>query len=700
MSKKKGHIAYSRADIDSSTINKDAKTFDVVFATENPVIRNYYWAEERFHEVLVCNKANMRTERLDAGVVPLLDAHNNYSITNQYGIVRSWSIKNGECRATIEYTRQESKADLWADIEGGILRSISVGPRIYKYERVPNPDDPKGIPTYRAIDWEVMEVSMAPVPVDYLSSVRGEGKGSEHEIEILNFNRSVMTAEQIQAANEAAAAAERKRGADIRAAVRAAKLDEQFADSLVERGVTLEVATTEIAARKATPPAPTTDDAVRMERERSTGIRTLVRTHKLGEETADDMVTRGITLDAARTEILDLLAKGDKGPASGGSGGARAMGDEKTKTIQAMVEGVMHRAEPGSVEAYYKLDKATANRGMDVKAHDYKYLSLLDISRAILEMNGVSGTRSMSPAEIAKRAMDTTDLPDLFTSVTSRFLRNNYEAVVPDWKPFSRQKNADDFRQKTGIKVDANVTFELLEEGGEYKSTTIMSNEKAVMQLQTYARRFGITRKTIVNDDLGVIPEYSRFIGLGAAQFQSKKVWGLATSNAVTPDGLALFHATHNNLATGGAASVINDAALSAGRTAMRRQKSPEGNELMIRPMYLLVPPELETKAQKLLRTINPDSVDKVNIWGSLTPVVIDYFADTQAWYLFANPAMTSVDGLIHSYLNGQEGLYTESYIDKDTDSLMIKARLDFDARVWGHQGMYKNTGASEASGD
>jgi hypothetical protein len=464
--------------------------------------------------------------------------------------------------------------------------------------------------------------------------------------------------------------------------------------------VTQEVANTEIAARKATPPAPTTDDAVRMERERSTGIRTLVRTHNLGEETADDMVTRGITLDAARAEILELLAKGDKGPASGGSGGARAIGDEKTKTIQAMVEGMMHRAVPGSVEAYYKLDKATASRGMDVKAHDYKYLSLLDISRSILEMNGVSNTRSMSPAEIAKRAMDSTDLPDLFTSITSRFLRTSYEAVVPDWKPFSRQMNANDFRQKTGVKVDANVTFELLEEGGEYKSTTLMSNEKAVLQLQTYARKFGISRKTIINDDLGVIPEYSRYIGLGAAQFQSKKVWGLITSNAITPDSVALFHASHNNLGTGAAASVINDAALSAGRTAMRRQKSPEGNELGLKPMYLVVPPELQTKAEKLLRTINPDSVDKVNVWGNLIPVVIDYFADTQAWYLFANPAMSTVDGLVHSYLSGQEGLYTESYIDKDNDNLVIKARLDFDARVWGHQGIYKNTGAAEESGD
>jgi len=713
--KKQGGILIFRADIDSTTVNKEDKTFDVVFATENPVLRSPWWSDETFYEVLVCDKKCIRAERLDGGMVPLLDMHSGYSVTTQYGIERSWSIVNKECRAKIQYSLQDGKADLWKDIEGGIIKNISVGAKIYQYERVPN-TDPKKTPTYRAIDWEVNEISMATVQLDYKSSVRAEGaeriergedgKETLHEIEIINYKtkRSVMKQNEIK---------------ELRVAVRAAGLDDDYADALIARcigdeAMTMDAARAEILSKKPTPAAPkvlTQEDITRAateERQRGTDIRNLVRTQRavapdaMSEEFADDMIGRGLTLDAARAEILNktAAAKSD-GPANGGPGGASARGDERTGILRAMSEGMMHRAEPGSVENYYKLkpkdggDKYTVGRAMDVKAHDYKYMSFLEISRAVLTMNGVAGVQSMSPAEVVKRALDTTDLPDLFTSTVNRFMRLNYEAVVPEWMQFSRPVQADDFRTKTGIKFDAAVTFEELAEDGEYKESNMMSNEKATIQLKTYARSFGITRKTIINDDQGVLNYIPRFIGLGASQFQSKSAWANITGNVNTPDGVPLFDPKHKNYATGGAASAIVDAALSAGRTAMRRQKSPQGNELDIKPAYLLVPPELQTTAEKLLRTISPTLVQNVNIWGTLEPFTNVYLSDPLAWYLVANPNTTTVDGMVHSYLSGQEGLFTESYVDKKTDKIVIKARLDFATAMWGSQGWYKNAGAA-----
>lgn len=712
--KKQAGITYTRADIDTSTINSDAKTFEVVFATENPVFRSYWWADEAFYEVLVCDKKSIRSERLDAGVVPLLDTHNSTSVTDQYGIVRSWSIKNGECRAVIEWSSQPSKAELWSDIEKKVIRSISVGPRIWKYERVPN-TNLKEVPTYRAVDWEPVEISLATVPVDYKSATRADAK-DEHEIEILNYkqNRADMTPEEILAQQNRAIADEHKRGMDIRLAVRAANLPEAFADELIVRAdngkpLAMDAVRAAITAQQAIPAPLTQDDinrALETEQKRSTEIRTAVRAAALPETFADELIgrkveNRTLTVDQAKAAVLDKMAEKDiniGGPGSGG--GARAHGDERTHIISAMTEGMMHRAVPGSVQKFYAMSEETKTRAMDVKAHDYKHMNFIDIARSILTMNGVPNVMSMSPAEVAKRALDTTDLPDLFTSTVKRFLLMNYQPVVPEWMRFSKAVPASDFRIKTGVKFDAAVTFEELGEDGEYKEANLMSNEKATIQLKTYARSFGISRKTIINDDLGVLTDIPTAIGLGAKQFQSKKVWGMITTNngANTPDGKSLFHADHGNFATGANASQIEDTSLSAGRTAMNRQLSPQKNELDINPAFLLVPPELRTKAQKLLRLISPIRTEDVNIWGDLEPVSNVYLKDPLAWYMVAAPGSTTAEGMVHSYLSGQEGLYTESYIDQKTDKLVIKSRLDFDCQMWGYAGWYKNSGAAQST--
>jgi len=713
MKKIKGGILLTRATVDTSSVNPTEKTFDVVFATETPVYRSTYWADESFYEILQCDKKSIRAERLDNGVVPFVDNHGTYTILNQFGRCIAWTIKDKECRATIQYSDQDSKADLWKDIESSKITGISAGYRVWKYERVPD-KDPKKPPVYRAVDWELFEISMVPVPADYMSSVRSEDEQNGNEIEIINYkqNRSVMEPEEILEKQRQAAEAERKRGKEIRTAVRSANLPEIFADELIERSeggkpLTMEAVRAAITEKQAAPAPLSAEDITRAlenEHKRSGEIRTAARAAGLPDEFTDELIARKvgkdfISVDAAKAAILDKMAEMDVNIAArGAGGGANAKGDERTAIINAMSEGMMQRAQPGSVQKLYSLDETTKTRAMDVRAHDYKYMSFIDIARSVLTLNGVPGVQSMSSSEVAKRALDTTDLPDLFTTTVKRFLRLNYEPVVPEWMQYSRQVPADDFRVKTGVKFDQAVTFEELDEEGEYKESNMMSDEKATIQLQTFARSFGISRKVIINDDLGILTNIPRNIGIGARQFQSRKFWNMiinGTTTTLCPDGQPLFCAAHNNYASGKNASTITDPSLSAGRTAMRRQKSPQGNELLVVPKFLLVPPELQTTAEKFLRLIYPTTTQNVNLWSGLVPDTNVYFTNAQQWYMVADPGETTVDGMVHSYLTGQEGLYTESYMDKKTDKLIIKARLDFACAAWGYSGWYMNAGAA-----
>ena len=601
MKKIKSQPIIARANIDSSTIDKEAKEFDVVFATENPVLRSPWWADETFNEVLVCDKKSIRAQRLDAGVVPLLDMHNDYSVNNQYGIVRTWSVGNGECRARVRYTTQPSKAEKWDDIEQSIIKGISVRAKVFKYDRVPN-SDPKQTPTYRAVDWEVLEISLAPVPADFGSSVRGEDGNEEHDIEILNYKtkRAMLTPAQLK---------------EIRNLCRAANLDEDYSDNLVSRCIgdeALSMDAARAAIEKDKVPAPpknlTQEDLTRAtteERERISAIRTVARSSNFdNEEFLTDLINRGLTIDVAKARILDKIAESDRGPASGG-GAPSTRGDEKTMVVRAMVEGLMHQLQPGSVTRYNEAMQVVMpelkGQAMLERAHDFQHMSMVDLCRATLELHGDTGTRRYSNDEVVTRyfkvmrTLDQTALPDLFTSTMQRFMRRDWQTYVPEWKQFSTEVPANDFRVKTGTKFDQSVTFEEIGEDGEYKESTLMSNDNATIQLAEFGRKFAVTRKTIINDDKAILTKVPKNVATGYEQFQSKKFWAMITGNALCPDGNPLFHPSHKNLATGAKASYIDDDSLSAARVAMMRQKSPQGNEVSVDPKYLLVPPELIT---------------------------------------------------------------------------------------------------------
>lgn len=669
----------SRASVDSSSYNAADGTIDVIFATEEPVI-TYHWDLGDHYQVLECTNAAIRSARLDSGAVPFLDSHNKYTTDNVLGRVISWKIENSVCRATIKLaTRDEVKGKV-QDIKEGILRNVSVYAKPFGAMAMPKLEG-QTLPTYRITDWEPQEISLVTVNADYRSIVRsadGNVPVDTHEIVISNYQNINRTAMPDTAApgTEPVQTPAAQQPATTEPIQRSAEPVQTPAQPHVQEPIQRAAAPVQTPQQPATPALNIPAEIVRS-----------CSVANLDNDFAIALIERNLSLDASKAAIIDEIARrAQHNQPQMRNNMPNTLGGYDERAIQrsAMISGLMHRAEPGSVDL---------SKPENEKARDYQYSSMVDIARSLLRNEG-HRPEHWSNAEVISRAIATTDFPDILTSTAQRFLRRDYEAVTQEWKMFGQQVNAPDFRAKTGIKIDANVTFEELEEGGEYKESRVMSNEKAIVQLRTFARKFSITRKSMINDDLNVLTKLPRWIALGAQQFQAKKFWALLTANAVSSDGVALFHtSTHKNLASSGGA--IGETTLSAARTAMRRQKSPEGNELGIVPKFLLIPAELETVAQKIVTSITADQTGNVNVFaGKLQPIVIDQFTDATAWYLAADPRAIMSDGLVYSYLEGEEGMFTESYIDRDTDNIVQKARIDFDCRVWGHQGWYKNPGA------
>jgi hypothetical protein len=217
-----------------------------------------------------------------------------------------------------------------------------------------------------------------------------------------------------------------------------------------------------------------------------------------------------------------------------------------------------------------------------------------------------------------------------------------------------------------------------------------LQNEKATIKVESFGRLLKITRQAIINDDLDVFGRIPRMFAQGAANMQAEMFWAMITGNAKTPDGTTLFHATHGNLAGAGAAP--SEATLNAARVAMARQKSPAGEVLNILPKYIICPPELSMTIKKLMTGITANNTSDVNVFQNAFNIIEEVrLTDSKAWYMATDP--NEVEGLLFAYLDGEEGIYTESQTNFNTDDLETKARLEFGVAAWGYRGWYKNAG-------
>ena len=232
-------------------------------------------------------------------------------------------------------------------------------------------------------------------------------------------------------------------------------------------------------------------------------------------------------------------------------------------------------------------------------------------------------------------------------------------------------------------------------ESGEFKRGSIAESKESY-RLETYGRVVGITRQVLINDDLDAFTRIPAMYGTAIATLESDVVWAVITANAVMADGVALFHASHKNLAATGSALSIG--AIAEGRTAMAKQTGLDKKTVLnIRPSYLVVPAALELTAEQLIaQNLVPARTGDV-VPQSIRTIIpiseprLDAISPT-SWYLAANPAQ--IDTIEYAYLEGQQGAYIETRNGFDVDGVEIKCRLDFGAKAIDWRGLYKNAGA------
>ncbi|WP_373321345.1 prohead protease/major capsid protein fusion protein [Methylobacterium bullatum] len=309
---------------------------------------------------------------------------------------------------------------------------------------------------------------------------------------------------------------------------------------------------------------------------------------------------------------------------------------------------------------------------------------LTDHARAILALRGFSMV-GMDQDTLLRAAMHTTsDFQNLLTGVGARTLLPAYTAAESQLKKLARKSLLTDFRRASRLRLGEVGPLQKVTEAGEIKHTT---RGEAVegLELDTYASMFSLSRKAIINDDLGAFRDWGEAAGRAAAETEALLLVSLLTAaNGAGPvmgDGRTLFHASHGNV---GAASALDSttlliAALDASRLQMRMQKGTDGKTpINAAPKFLVVSAELETLAEQVLTLLAAPDASSVNPFAGRLTLLVDPRLPEGSWYVFADPAVLPV--LEIAYLSSAQGVQVSSREGWDVLGVEFRAVLDFGA--------------------
>lgn len=641
----------------SSTVDIEKRTVDVVYATETPIL-TWDWSEGQFYEVLAITPEAIMTERLDSGA-PVLNSHDKWDVLKQLGVIDRHWIADGQAWATIRLSKRAELDSLLQDIADGIVRNISAGYRVWEYTKVTTADS---IPTYRATKWEPHEVSWVTVPADVRSGVRSQGESpytavvisdeAEQQQSTNQSTTSIMTDEKNKGGNG---------GGDNPPVVAPAVQTD------AERLLT-----------------------VKQERERGMQIREAVRTAKLPDALADELVNEGVDINVARERIIKAFAAADPTKDIQNQGSAHLGKDREAEgRMRGVTNGILLR--DGQKLVTDKFTKEDIELG-----NQYRHYTLMDMARMFLEAKGVN-TRGLSSVELSGRALaSTSDFSVMLGGIIHQVLLAQYEFASNTWSQWCRIGSVNDFRNHDRLR---NGTFGLIDdltEGGEYKSKKIADGAKETISIGTKGNRVGITRQAIINDSLGFLNDVAAGLGRSMAYTIEDAVYKKLVANPTMNDGQTLFHSTHGNLLASGTAASVDS--LKAVRTAMGKQKDVSSNMYInVSPWGVICPMGMgdvfrELNQMQYNSDSNKEQLKPNLVRGMFSQIIETPLLEGTAWYVVANPSMHSAMEV--AFLNGNQTPFIQQKETTDIDGAEYLVRHDWGIAPMDFRAIYKNPGA------
>jgi phage head maturation protease len=325
-----------------------------------------------------------------------------------------------------------------------------------------------------------------------------------------------------------------------------------------------------------------------------------------------------------------------------------------------------------------------------------------------MRIEGMSVPRSFDNDTI-KAAFSTVSLPGILSNVANKKLLQAYNAQPIIATKLCTTGDLTDFKENQRFRLTDVGDLKPIGADGEIKDSAL-TEESAKNQLDTYAKKFCLTRKMIINDDLGAFLKVPTAMGNRAARLVDQLFFKRLMSNPTCVDGKPLFGRDHKNLLSG-ANSALSADSLKKAIQVFIDQTDADGQPISVEPSILLVPTALKhlaielTRGATLMMSGGPDNTVRpaINVLAdeNLAIVSSPYLGNKNypnfseaSWYLFGKPG--TVDTFEIGYLKGKRTPTVERG-DLDFNVLGVWFRVYFDIgiREQDHRGMVKATGTA-----
>jgi len=382
----------------------------------------------------------------------------------------------------------------------------------------------------------------------------------------------------------------------------------------------------------------------------------------------------------------------------------KPQGTEMRKTLEAAM--CLRIGIPGDT-LLAEYGDATVHRGDEISD-----MSVRQLLVECMAMEGMDTPRAFGN-ETIHAAFSTVSLPGILSNVANKKLLQSYQAQPIIATKLCSSGDLNDFKENERFRLTDAGDLQPIGADGEIKEGGF-TEEKATNQLETYGKKFCLTRKMVMNDDLGAFMKVPVAMGNRAARLIDQLFFRRLLSNPEQRDGKTLFSTDHLNLLTG-ATSALTPEGLRLAVQMFLDQVDADAQPINIEPRFLLVPTGLKHTAIELTKgatlviaggdatagaipTIRPalNALVDENLVVVSSPYLSNVTyenASSTAWYLFGDPQ--AVDTWEIGFLRGKRTPTVErGDTDFNTLGLWFRVYFDLGVREQDHRGMVKAVGA------
>lgn len=660
-----------RADLVPSSINEDERTADFCFGTENPV-RTYTY-EGLVWEILSFDDGHCDLSRLEAGA-PFLDNHNRYGsvLDCTLGVIsRAW-VDNRAGYCTVRFDDGEKGAEAFRRVKNGTLRNVSVGYGVTKYERTVS-GTPGEMDTFRAIEWQPKEISLVPVGADQDAQVRSENqeKTAEFsEVEYITTNLNITATRNMKKGTET-------EGDD---------------NVVVVETPAVDTPQTPVTA----PPAGDVDGvraaATVAERTRVSEINDAVRAAGLEQSFADEHIKTGTSADSVRKAVIEKFANMKKDSPETVS--AHVGADRQRDGARAAISDALFiRAEPNLAETVNEDRRRAAHQYrslsmLDLARSCVENMGVSTVGMDKMEIVARAITSSTSDFPVLLEGTNRRVLLAAYESIPDTWRQFAMVGSVSDFRPHSRLRTGS-FSRLDKVMENAEYKNKPIPDGdkegitAETYGNIINVSRKMIINddLNAFVRLASMLGRAAARSiEIDIYNLFALNAGAGPTM----------------GDGNPLFHASHGNIAAVAAAPSVTS--FDAARVQMAQQKDISGNDFIdVRPSIWLGPVGLGGAVNVINGSQYDTEVSNKfmipnKVVGLFRKIIDTPRLSGTAWYALASVMEEPVFEV--AFLDGVQTPYMEQREGFTVDGMEWKVRLDYGVGAIGWRGIVKNAGA------